>query len=71
MSNTFDKIKRVFGYTAEKTADLAQKVTDPDVYTGSNNTDENREEKGGKEPMNVEDIAERKPTAVKRDTDPV
>lgn len=24
-------------------------------------------EKGGKEPMNAEDIAERKPTAVKRD----
>ena len=26
-------------------------------------------EKGGKEPMNAEDIAERKPIAVKRDND--
>jgi hypothetical protein len=43
-------------------------VADPEVYTGSYNANENREnEKGGKEPMNAEDIAERKPTAVKRD----
>ena len=68
MGNTFDKIKRAFGGTAEKTTDSAEKVADPDVYTGSNNANENREnEKGGNEPMNAEDIAERKPIAVKRD----
>ena len=38
------------------------------MYIGSNNANENRQnEKGGTEPMNAEDIAERKPTAVKRD----
>ena len=43
-------------------------MDDPDVYTGSNNANENREnEKGGNESMNAEDIAERKPIAVKRD----
>lgn len=68
MGNIFDKIKRAFRDTAEKTTDSAQKVADPEVYTGSNNANENREnEKGGKEQMNAEDIAERKPTAVKRD----
>lgn len=68
MGNTFDKIKRVFRNTAEKTTDSAEKVADPDVHIGSNNANENRgNEKGGKEPMNPEDIAERKPTAVTRD----
>ena len=68
MGNIFDKIKRAFRDTAEKTTDSAQKVADPEVYTGSYNANENREnEKGGKEPMNAEDIAERKPTAVKKD----
>jgi hypothetical protein len=68
MGNTFDKIKRAFRGTAEKTADSAEKVADPNVYTGSNNANENKEnEKAGKEPMNAEDIAERKPIAVKRD----
>jgi hypothetical protein len=69
MGNIFDKIKRAFRDTAEKTTDSAQKVADPEVYTGSNNANENREnEKGGKEPMSAEDFAERKPTAaVKRD----
>ena len=68
MGNTFDKIKRAFRGTAEKSTDSAQTVADPDVYAGSNNANENREnEKGGNEPMNAEDIAERKPIAVKRD----
>jgi len=68
MGNIFDKIKRAFRDTAEKTTDSAQKVADPEVYTGSYNENENREnEKGGKEPMNPEDIAEHEPTAVKRD----
>lgn len=68
MDNIFDKIKRAFRDTADKTTDSAQKVADPEVYTGSNNANENREnEKGGTEPMNAEDIAERKPTAVTRD----
>jgi len=49
MGNTFDKIKRAFRGTAEKTTDSTQKVADPDVYTGSNNANENRaNEKGGK-----------------------
>jgi len=68
MGNIFDKIKRAFRDTTEKPRDSAQKVADPEVYTGSNNANENREnEKGGKEPMNAECIAERKPTAVRRD----
>jgi len=49
MGKTVDKRKRAFRGTAEKTTDSAQKVTDPDVYTGSNNANENRaNEKGGK-----------------------
>lgn len=46
MGNTFDKIRRAFRGTAEKTTDSAEKVADPDVYTGSNNANnanENRE----------------------------
>ena len=49
MGNIFDKIKRAFRGTAERTTDSAEKVADPDVYTGSNNANENRaNEKGGK-----------------------
>ena len=54
MDNIFDKIKRAFRDTADKTTDSAQKVADPEVYTGSYNANENREnEKGGTEPMNA------------------
>jgi hypothetical protein len=62
--------------TYEKVIDevkkAAKKVTDSDTYWGSDDKKENREnrenrEKGGKEPMNPEDIAEHEPTAVKRD----
>jgi hypothetical protein len=68
MGDTFDKVKEGVKKAAGKVEDSAEKVTDPDTYTGSNNENENREnEKGGKEPMNPEDIAEHKPTAVKRD----
>jgi len=46
----------------------AKKVTNSDTYLGSDDKKENREnEKGGKEPMNPEDIADHEPTAVKRD----
>ena len=31
MNNIFDKIKRAFRGTAKKTADSAEKVTDPEV----------------------------------------
>ncbi len=52
MGNIFDKIKRAFRGTAERTTDSAEKVADPDVYTGSNNANENIEnKKGGNEPM--------------------
>ena len=47
MGNTFDKIKRAFRGTAENT-DSAQTVADPDVYTGSNNANENRENEKGR-----------------------
>ena len=48
---------------------MAEKVTDTDTYTGSDEEKENRDynESGGKEPMNPEDIASHDPTAVKRD----
>jgi hypothetical protein len=65
---TFDKIKEGFKKTAEKVEDSAEKVADPDTYKGSRDEKEYREnEKGNKEPMNPEDIAEHEPTAVKRD----
>ena len=68
MGETFDRIKKVFRDTGEKTNDSVEKITDPDTYTGSNNVNENRYyEKRGKEPMNPEDISEHEPTAVKRD----
>ena len=68
--DTFEKIKKGVKNTAEKITDSAEKVADPDTYTGSDEEKEvNRQnnEAGGKEPMNPEDIAEHEPTAVKRD----
>ena len=69
MTGTFDKIKKGFKDTAEKVTDSAEKVADPDTYTGSSEEKERRDynEAGGKEPMNPEDIAGHEPTAVKRD----
>ncbi|HEY7778294.1 MAG TPA: hypothetical protein VIA09_07120 [Nitrososphaeraceae archaeon] len=68
MGETFDRIKKAFRDTGEKTSDSVEKITDPDTYTGSNNVNENRDyDKSGKEPMNPKDIAEHEPTAVKRD----
>ena len=74
MGDTLDKIKKGVKDTAEKITDSAEKVADPDTYTGSDEEKEinkNREynEAGGKEPMNPEDIAGHEPTAVKRDQD--
>jgi hypothetical protein len=70
--DTLDKIKKGVKDTAEKITDSAEKVADPDTYTGSDEEKEinkNREyhEAGGKEPMNPEDLAEHEPTAVKRE----
>ena len=65
---TFDKIKEGFKKTADKVEDSAEKVADPDTYTGQKNDKEYRQnEKAGSEPMNPEDIAKHEPTAVKRD----
>jgi hypothetical protein len=74
MGDTLDKIKKGVKDTAEKITDSAEKVADPDTYTGSDEEKEinkNREyhEAGGKEPMNPEDLAGHEPTAVKRDQD--
>jgi hypothetical protein len=74
MGDTLDKIKKGVKDTAEKITDSAEKVADPDTYTGSDEEKEinkNREynEAGGKEPMKPEDIAGHEPTAVKRDQD--
>lgn len=53
MRETFDRIKRAFKDTADKTADSAEKVADPQTYTDSNNANENRDYvRRGKEPMN-------------------
>ena len=61
MGDTFEKVKE----EAKKAAD---KITDSDTYLGSDDEKENRQnEKGEKEPMNPEVIAEHEPTAVKRD----
>jgi hypothetical protein len=61
MGDTFEKVKE----EAKKAAD---KITDSDTYLGSDDEKENRQnEKGEKEPMNPQDIAEHEPTAVKRD----
>ena len=52
---------------AEKAKDSA-KIDDPKNYTGSNKVNENRDyEKGRKERMNREDIAEGEPAAVRKD----
>jgi hypothetical protein len=60
MGDTFEKVKE----EAKKAVD---KITDSDTYLGSDDEKERREnEKGGKEPMNPEDLAEHEPTAVKR-----
>lgn len=68
MGETFDRIKKAFRDTGEKTSDSVEKIANPDTYTGSNNANENRDyEKRGKEPMDPEDIAEHEPTAVKTD----
>ena len=68
MGDTFDKVKQGIKETADKVEDSAEKVVDPDTYTGSENEQEYREnERGRNEPMNPEEIAEHEPTAVKRD----
>jgi len=68
MTDTYEKVKEGVKKVAGKVEDSAEKVVDPDTYTGSDNEKEHREnEKGGKEPMNPEDITEHEPTAVKRD----
>jgi hypothetical protein len=57
--DTFDKIKK-------GVKDAAEKVTDTDTYTGSDEEKVKRvyNQAGGKEPMNPEDIAEHEATAV-------
>ena len=61
MGDTFEKVKE----EAKKAAD---KITDSDTYLGSDDEKGSRQnEKGKKEPMNPQDIAEHEPTAVKRD----
>jgi hypothetical protein len=61
MGDTLEKVK-------EKAKKAADKITDSDTYLGSDDEKENRQnEKGEKEPMNPQDIAEHEPTAVKRD----
>jgi hypothetical protein len=68
MGDTYEKVKEGVKKVAGKVEDSAEKVVDPDTYTGSDDEKERREnERGGKEPMNPEDIAEHEPTAVKRD----
>jgi hypothetical protein len=68
MGDTYEKVKEGVKKVAGKVEDSAEKVVDPDTYTASDDEKERREnEKGGKEPMNPEDIAEHEPTAVKRD----
>ena len=68
MGDTYEKVKEGVKKVAGKVEDSAEKVVDPDTYTGSDDEKVNRQnEKGGKEPMNPEDITEHEPTAVKRD----
>ena len=68
MTHTYEKVKEGVKKVAGKVEDSAEKVVDPDTYTGSDDEKVNRQnEKGGKEPMNPEDITEHEPTAVKRD----
>jgi len=65
MTDTFDEIK-------DKAKNMAEKVTDKDTYTGNEDQSDYRSEgeRGNKEPMNPENIAEHEPTAVKRDKNP-
>lgn len=68
MGETFDRIKKAFKGCAQKTANSAEKVADPQTYAGSKNANENRDyERKGREPMNPEDIWGDEPAAVKRD----
>ena len=62
MTDTFDEIK-------DKAKNMSEKVTDKDTYTGNEDQSDYRSEgeRGNKEPMNPENIAEHEPTAVKRD----
>lgn len=62
MEDTFNKLK-------DKAKNVAEKVTDKDTYTGNEDHSDYASEgqRGDKEPMNPEDIAEHEPTAVKRD----
>jgi hypothetical protein len=71
MGDTFDKLKEGVKKVTGKVEDSAEKVVDPDTYTGSDEEKESREynQAGGKEPMNPEDVASHEPTAVKRDQD--
>ena len=72
VGDTFEKIKKGVKDTAEKVTDSAEKVADPDTYTGSEEEKEIKREyneAGGKEPMNPEDVAGHEPTAVNRDQD--
>jgi hypothetical protein len=56
--------------TAEGIKDTAERATDSNTYTGSDDR-ENREfnEPGGKEPMDPKDIASQESTAVNRGQD--
>ena len=67
--DTLDKIKGGLKETAEGVKEGVEEVTDSDTYTGSEHEREKRDynESGGKEPMNLDDIASQEPTAVKRD----
>jgi hypothetical protein len=80
--DSFEKVKKGFAETAEgvkegieDTAegvkDTAEETFDSDTYRGSEKENQSREynERGGKEPMNPEDIASHEPTAVTRDQD--
>jgi actin-related protein len=67
MEDTFDKLKH-------KAKEVAEKVTDKDIYTGDDDENKNNDkryaterEHRSKEPMNPEDIGKHEPTAVKRD----
>ena len=62
MEDTLDKIK-------DKAKNVAEKVTDKDTYTGNEDQGDYTSEgqRGEREPMNPQDIAEHQPTAVKRD----
>ena len=72
MTDTYEKVKEGVKKVAGKVEDSAEKVVDPDTYTGSEEEKEIKREyneAGGKEPMNPEDVAGHEPTAVKRDQD--